>query len=39
LELGEGGDFKAQMFNEPLMLIEVQLFNLALLPLFCKNPC
>ena len=38
LGLCEEGDFKAQMFNKPQMLIEVQIFNLALLPLFRKAP-
>ena len=34
LGLGEEGELKVQMFNKPQMLIEVQMFNLALLPLF-----
>ena len=34
LELGEEGELKAQMLNKPQMLIEVQMLNLALLPLF-----
>jgi len=34
LGLGEEGELKAQMLNKPQMLIEVQMFNLALLPLF-----
>jgi hypothetical protein len=38
LGLGEVGDFEAQMLNKPLMLIEVQMFNLALLPPFCQTP-
>ena len=36
--LGEVGELEAQMFNKPLMLIEVQMFNLALLPPFCQTP-
>jgi hypothetical protein len=38
LGLGEVGEIEAQMFNKPLMLIEVQMFNLALLPPFCQTP-
>ena len=37
LGLGEEGELKAQMLNKPQMLIEVQMFNLALLPLFCQT--
>jgi hypothetical protein len=36
LGIGEEGAFKEQMFNKPQMLIEVQMLNLALLPLFCQ---
>lgn len=35
--LCEEGELEAQMFNKPQMLIEVQMFNLALLPLFRKT--
>jgi hypothetical protein len=38
LGLGEVGEIEAQMFNKPQMLIEVQMFNLALLPPFCQTP-
>ena len=38
LGLGEVGDFEALMFNKPQMLIEVQMFNLAILPPFCQTP-
>jgi hypothetical protein len=38
LGLGEVGELEVQMFNKPLMLIEVQMFNLALLPPFCQTP-
>ena len=31
LGLGEEGELKVQMFNKPQMLIEVQMFNSALL--------
>ena len=34
LGLGEEGELKVQMLNKPQMFIEVQMFNLALLPLF-----
>ena len=34
LGLGEEGDLEAQMLNKPQMFIEIQMFNLALLPLF-----
>ena len=34
LGLGEEGELKAQMLNIPQMFIEVQMLNLALLPLF-----
>ena len=34
LGLGEEGELKVQMINKPQMLIEVQMLNLALLPLF-----
>jgi hypothetical protein len=34
LGLGEEGELKAQMLNKSQMLIEVQMLNLALLPLF-----
>ena len=34
LGLAEGGELKAEMLNKPQMLIEVQMFNSALLPLF-----
>ena len=37
LGLGEEGELKAQMLNKPQMLIEVQMFNSALLPLFCQT--
>jgi len=37
LGLGEVGEIEAQMFDKPLMLIEVQMFNLALLPPFCQT--
>ena len=37
LGLGEVGELEAQMFNKPQMLIEVQMFNLALLPPFCQT--
>jgi hypothetical protein len=36
LGIGEEGAFKAQMLNQPQVLIEVRMFNLALLPLFCQ---
>jgi len=36
LGIGEEGAFKAPMFNLPQMFIEVQMLNLALLPLFCQ---
>lgn len=39
LGLGEVGEIEAQMFNKPLMLIEVQMFNLVLLPPCLPNPC
>ena len=32
------GELKVQMFNKPQMLIEVQMFNLPLQPLFRKTP-
>ena len=38
LGLGEVGEIEAQMFNKPLMLIEVQMFKLAILPPFCQTP-
>jgi hypothetical protein len=38
LRLGEVGDLEAQMFKLAQMLIEVQKFNLALLPPFCQTP-
>ena len=38
LGLGEVGELEVQMFNKPQMLIEVQMFNLALLPPFCQTP-
>ena len=34
LALGEEGRLKAQILNKPQILKEVQMFNLALLPLF-----
>ena len=34
LGLGEEGELKVQMFNKPQMLIEVQMLNVALQPLF-----
>jgi hypothetical protein len=34
LGLGEEGELKVQMFNKPQMFIEVEMLNLALLPLF-----
>jgi hypothetical protein len=37
LGLGEVGELEAQMLNKPQMLIEVQMFNLALLPPFCQT--
>ncbi|HAI77088.1 MAG TPA: hypothetical protein DCM08_12660 [Microscillaceae bacterium] len=35
--LGEVGELEAQMLNKPQMFIEVQMFNLALLPPFCQT--
>lgn len=35
--LGEVGELEVQMFNKPLMLIEVQMYNLALQPPFCQT--
>jgi len=37
LGLCEEGELEAQMFNKAQMLIEVQMFNLALMPLFRKT--
>ena len=34
LGLGEEGELKVQMLNKPQMLIEVQMLNVALQPLF-----
>ena len=34
LGLGEEGELKVQMLNKPQMFIELQMLNLALLPLF-----
>ena len=36
--LGEVVDLEAQMFKLELMLIEVQMLNLALMPPFCQTP-
>jgi hypothetical protein len=38
LGLGEVGELEVKMFNKPQMLIEVQMFNLALLPPFWQAP-
>ena len=38
LGLGEVGGLEVQMFKLALMLIEVQKFNLALMPPFCQTP-
>lgn len=37
LGLCEEGELETQMFNKPQMLVEAQMFNLALLPLFRKT--
>ena len=36
--LGEVGELEVRMFNKPQMFIEVQIFNLALMPPFCQTP-
>ena len=38
LGLGEVGELEVQMFKLALMLIEVQMLNLALMPPFCQTP-
>jgi hypothetical protein len=38
LGLGEVGGLEVQMFKLALMLIEVQMLNLALMPPFCQTP-
>ncbi len=37
LGLCEEGDIEEQMFNKPQILIELQMSNLKILPLFCKT--
>jgi hypothetical protein len=37
LQLGEVADFEAIIFNLALMLLEIQMFNLALNPPFCQT--
>jgi hypothetical protein len=39
LGLGEVGEIEAQMFNKPLMLIEVQMFKFSTSAPILPNPC
>jgi hypothetical protein len=39
LGLGEVGEIEAQMFNKPLMLIEVQMLKLSTSAPILPNPC
>jgi len=39
LGLGEVGEIEAQMFNKPLMLIEVRIFKFSTSAPILPNPC